>query len=360
MRWFFKILKWIFIVIISILLLSFIIIFITRSINVHKSNITTENGIQEDIFVELSQASQYIQIRGEDTKNPIILFLHGGPGSPMSYISYYYRRDLESLYTFVSWDQRGCGRTYFKNIDANSEPSVKILLEDLDELVNYVLSRFQKDKIIIMGHSWGTVLGTLYIKEHPEKVSAYIGVGQCVNVFDGQALATETAMKYAKENNDTKYLNELSSMLEILKETKSFENFDIVNLMTMRRYVAKYLFAKNELPPLKQIWVGITSPYISFEDIKWFLKSDGYKVQAKLMDYLFFEFDLNEMQSFEVPVYFISGDGDWITPCLLVEEYYKTAKAPHKDMIIMKDSGHVPFMDDPKSFNDAIKNILQN
>ncbi len=354
-----KILKWI----ILFILLVLIAIFAVKLVNMSKIYFATRNGIYEEKYIDLGNIKQYIEICGENIDNPIVVFLHGGPGSPAPYVSYYYRKELQSLYTFVNWDQRGCGKTYFKNqnLHINNELSVNILLNDLDELVNYLTLRFNKDKVIIMGHSWGTALGTLYVKEHPEKVSAYIGVSQCINIFDGQAFISEAAMEYAKENNDTEYIENMSSMLSTLMNTKSFEDFNMGNLTAMRRLVRKYIVSDKELPFLKQMWLTITSPNIAINDIRWFLKSDGFKIQAPLFDYLFFQFDLyKDSKDYASPVYYIVGDKDTITPSSTIEEYYNTINAPDKDIIILKDVGHVPFMEDPKGFNDAVKEVLKN
>ena len=118
--------------------------------------------------------------------NPVIIYLHGGPGSPDSAMTYKFTNELIDDYTVVCWDQRGCGRTYVKNKDIdekNETVTFDQALSDLDVLTGYIKDRFGKDKIIIMGHSYGSILGSTYTYEHPENVAAYIGIGQFVN-FD--------------------------------------------------------------------------------------------------------------------------------------------------------------------------------
>ena len=110
---------------------------------------------------------------------------------------------LEEDYTFVSWDQRGCGRTYYANpdMDMKTQLSKEILLKDLDDLVDYLRSRFNADKVILFGHPWGTELGSEYVQKHPEKVKAYLGVGQTVEGFGGYYLAAKEALRLANEQN---------------------------------------------------------------------------------------------------------------------------------------------------------------
>ena len=143
--------------------------------NAHQSRIGTDTGIQEGIYVPAGGIEQYLQIRSEDKGSPVILWLHGGPGNPLSYLTYYYQRPLEKNYTIVYWEQRGCGRTFYRNEDSG-ELTIERLLADTDEVVDYLRERFDQEKVVIAGHSWGTVLGMEYVNTHPEKVAAYIGV----------------------------------------------------------------------------------------------------------------------------------------------------------------------------------------
>ena len=187
-------------IILFILGIAMILIFITigtiRLINAKKNYISQANGIQENIYVEIGGIEQYLQIRGEDQDNPIVLWLHGGPGFPLAYLSCYYQKDLEADYTIVCWEQRGCGRTYYKNNDSG-ELTTDRLVADMDELVDYLCERFQKDKIIIMGQSWGTVLGVKYLNENPQKVAAYIGIGQVTEFKQGKIYSAQAAIQKA-------------------------------------------------------------------------------------------------------------------------------------------------------------------
>lgn len=361
-----KVFKWVGIALIIFVVLFLVAVLIARAINTSKTKIITNNGIQETLYVKIGGIEQSIQIRGEDANNPIILFLHGGPGSPHAYISYYYQKDLEVDYTVVNWDQRGCGRTYYANrdLDVETELSVEILINDLNELVDYLIDRFGQDKIIIMGHSWGTVLGSLYIKEHPGKVSAYIGIGQTVNMSAGEALAVKKANKLAIKDGNEEYIKKLSVLFNKFSTTKGYDDFDFSKFMSMRSLTSQYLSSDNLISTLHTIWLGISSPYMSIWDMKWSIKPifelEKYlEIEKPLLEYIFFEFNLYEHgMEYEVPVYFISGDCDWITPYPLVEEYYDSVKAPDKGMILIADAGHSPFIDNPKAFCAAVKSLL--
>ena len=114
---------------------------------------------------------------------------------------------LTDEYTVVCWDERGCGRSYYRNVNIdpdNETLSFDAQLADLDALVDYLCERFSQDQVIIIGHSYGTMLGSRYVLAHPEKVSAYIGIGQSVNTrnYSDEIYSYEDALAKARANGD--------------------------------------------------------------------------------------------------------------------------------------------------------------
>ena len=168
-----------------------------------------KNGIDEAQYIMLGGQEQYILMRGENVNNPVIIYLHGGPSSPDGYVTYGFSDYLVDDYTVISWDQRGCGRTYIhnRNVDVNNDTaSFEQALVDLDQLVDYARTRFHQDKVIILGHSYGTILGSVYSHKYPEKVDTYIGAAQVIQapnsdfrVIDGPGhnLQYSTPMEFA-------------------------------------------------------------------------------------------------------------------------------------------------------------------
>ena len=125
-----------------------------KIINAYKFKIRSKKGIQKTEYITIGQIQQYIQIRGQDISNPIILMLHGGPGNNMAYYSYYWQADLERDYTIVNWDQRGCGNTYYRNKDAQ-KPTLDLLLQDLDELVDHMAFLGDLSRWYLFGNTSG-------------------------------------------------------------------------------------------------------------------------------------------------------------------------------------------------------------
>ena len=190
----------------------------------NKYRILSSNGIDEKAFVNINGQNQYIFIRGKDINNPIILNLHGGPANPDAFFTYEFAKEICDEFTYVSWDQRGCGRTYYKNrnIDPrNNTAHFEQALKDVDELVKYLCKRFHKEKVIIMGHSYGSLLGISYVAKYPEKVKTYIGIGQTVSITATQAMNYNEAVSLLK--GDRKKNNKLAVIYQRLKANFNIE-----------------------------------------------------------------------------------------------------------------------------------------
>lgn len=350
-------------IILGIIVLLFVLtIAIFRTYHSYKAKIDTENAIQESAYVEIGGIEQYLQIRGEDSENPVILWIHGGPGFPLTYLDYYYQTGLEKDYTIVCWEQRGCGRTYYRN-ESNDKMNIEQMLADTDEIIDYLRKRFKREKIIIIGQSWGTVLGMNYIHIHPEKAAAYIGVGQITNFSQGKIYAAECAIKKAIENGNNKDADLLEYGMKQLTETDNIEKLDVKSLEEMIAISIKYLKSDGEMSGFEQIFLALTSPEMSWNDAKWFLFASNTQniisSQSNLVDYMYFQFDVMDFDNeYDIPICFIQGDSDWITPTDMVADYYSTVFSKQKEMIIINNAGHTPFLDNSEQFCDAAKIFL--
>lgn len=351
------VIKWTFISLVS-LFTAFVLLFTSLCVVTYFSNfINTESGIDESVFVSLGSQNQHLMIRGKDINNPVIIWLHGGPSSPDAFTNYTFQKYLVDEYTFVNWDQRGCGRTYFENKDTDPENKTATFdqaQKDLDELVDYVMERFSKDSVIIIGHSYGTILGSKYTLDNPDKVSAYIGVGQVLSI-ESETYSYEDALRIAKENND-----DTSALEEAYK--RYTEDTNIVNIMELRGHTAKYHTAPKSS---NVIWEGIRSPHMTLNDLRWFIKQMGdleeyVKLNQHLFDHILSCDVLSYGDEFQVPIGFISGSEDWVTPVKYSKDYYNAIKAPLKDIKLIDGCGHTPHYDDPLEFCNQLKTMLDN
>lgn len=313
-------------------------------------------GVDESLYLPLNGQEQYILMTGRDTANPVILYLHGGPSSPDAYVTYAFADRLTDDYTFVCWDQRGCGRTYFRNKAKdpdNATASFEQALDDLDGLVDYLRQRFGQEKIILMGHSYGTILGSRYALDHPDKVSAYVAVAQVVSLEKSDIYSYRDALAKAQAAGDD------TSAMEAAYRTVS-ETPSLTNLMALRREVAPYHPAKVDD---QSTWYAVTSPTFGMDDFRWFLRQlgdmeDYFALNRQLFDATqAFDAEAQGMD-YAVPVCFISGGEDWICPVDSVRAYEEAISAPQKELRLIDGCGHSPQYSLPDAFAREVRALL--
>ena len=336
----------------------FIVAIAGRNANQIKRAWAYRNGVNEQIYVQLDGSEGFINVFGTSESNPVIISLHGGPGAPSSFVDYDWQDYLADDYTIVSWDETGCGRSYYHNADVNPDNtglSFEQQLADLDALVDYCCDRFGQDQVIILGHSYGSMLGSTYVMEHPEKVSAYIGVGQCVNETDyyGEVYAYEDALRIAQEQGD-----DTSAMEAAYEDFMS--DLSLEHLLTLRTYTTAY-HPQTDMTDTTTAAV-IYSPVLGVDDARWYL----LEIEATMGDPLYMEleapledammnFNLYDIGQYQVPVLFISGSCDWACPSELVETY---ADEHGLQYVAMEGCGHSPQGQHPDQFADIIRGFL--
>lgn len=338
---------------------------ISRAGQIYKHSIVSKHGIEECRYVSLGGIRQYIQIRGQDVNNPIILFLHGGPGNPTSCLSYHYQKDLEKDFTLVNWDQRGCGRTFYENHGKDDPVTAEQLLLDLDELVDYLCERFGHGKIILLGYSWGTVPGILYAKLHPEKLICYLSVCQCVHILSGTVYMAQQTALAARRRGDGAYAQRLEKEIANFRtcDTK-FSSHAFLSYSRLRDMTCAYQKSATCKPMSSYIRTGIMSPNCDLRDLRWklrqlFLGKEYFAHSASLFYYLSMEFDLRRLApDFRVPVYFLTSDDDRICPADLIESYYGQICAPAKRILRLHTQTHTLFFDEPQVFCESVRTLL--
>lgn len=342
-----------------VLVIFFIAYFGIRNIRFIKAFAGAKNPVAEDCFVELNGQKQFIRVMGRNLNSPVVVFLHGGPTSPDGMMDYCFMDYLLDDYTYITWDQRGSGRTYYKNKKAdpqNETADVEQLLSDLDSLVDYVCVRFGQEKVTLFGHSWGTILAVRYSLMHPEKIEKTICVGQVVSFLEGDKLAYENALLKAEKAGDK--TEEMTKALETYLNTPS-----LFTISELRSFTGPY--NKPEFPEKGFIY-GALSPYLGLDDIRWMFLDNAdldktYGKNSLLYDYVFSDEMKDGMKfygtDFKVPMYFISGEMDWICPTALAKKYYEEITAPEKAFFEIEGCGHTPQGDKPKEAAEIIRGI---
>ena len=339
-----------------LLLLVTVVAISGRNINWFRFNTNTANGIDEMSYVEIGGQEQYIHIMGKDINNPVILYLHGGPAGPDSAIMPFFTDPLAGDYTVVCWDQRGCGRTYFHN--AGNDPdnltvNFDTAVSDIDGMVDYLCERFNKDKVTLMCHSYGTIVGTRYVQEHSEKVEAYIGIGQFVNCRRSDELAYENAMAAAKANGE-----DISSLEEAYKTY--CEGDSLKEYLMLRNATSGYHPAENKA---NTALLAVFCPYAGTDDVRWVMKQadlESYeKLEGSLMDATY-DYDVYDYElEYDVPMYFISGSMDYVCNTSLTKTFSEDITAPRTAFAVIEGGGHTPQYETPEAFGELVKQMLK-
>lgn len=302
-----------------------------------------ENSIAVIEKVKLGGLEQSILIRGKDIANPILLFLHGGPGYPQISFARKYQRTLEDSFVVANWDQRGSGMSYLSSIPKESMNRAQFI-EDTKKLMDYLCERYQKEKIYLVGHSWGTELGLYVIDKYPEKVAAFISVGQVVNGIESEVISYDYVLEMANKNNDQKTLDDL------IRIGRPPYKDNVIDTATQRRLLSKYEGVERKVNTLKNIILGsIFSPeYTGIDGIKFAL---GNKFSADTMWGHNVDLDfIRDMPEVKVPIYFCAGRYDYNTPSKLTEKYYNQIIAPDKEFIWFEESAHFPLFEETEKF----------
>ena len=347
--------------VLAILTVLVIALIAGRTVTKVRYQVKGENSIYEMAYPEINGQKQYLLIKGENAENPVILWLHGGPGSPDSFVDYCFIRPLADEYTVVAWDQRGCGETYFRNAGLdpmNETVSFAQALEDVDAVVDYLRDRFGKEKIVIVGHSYGTILGTNYVAQHPEKVECYVGVGTAAGAVKGYLAACEDAVRIASARGE-----DTSRLREAYENCLKDRSLD--NVMKLKQLSDPYHKGAKDKSGNAAV-IGLLSPDLRLSHIRWLLKTTDLKgffdLNRGLMGPVLMDDDMlaDAGPGFSVPMGFVNGSADWTTPAFLVEEYYEKITAPEKDLVIMEECGHSPQTDDPEGFVQILKTMLDS
>ena len=324
--------------------------------------VTSQNGISEIKYLDINNSKQYVLIRGANIKNPVLLFLHGGPGASATALLRKFNSELENHFTVVYWDQRNTGKS-FNRKTPKDEIKVSNYLNDVEYLTVYLKNKFKVDKLFLVGHSWGSRLGMYAIQKHPENYSAFVGVGQEIASYEGEKISYEYTIKKAKEFNNLKAIKDLeeSGPPQSGDYTKMYKN-GFWGLVNQKEWLLKLGGERYEKTGytdwILSIW---TSREYSFFDLIKYAKSSAFCAGNIVYDPDFSNLNFfNQIPEVKIPVFYISGAYDYNTPWELVQKYANEIKAPQKEFILFEKSGHSPVFEEPKRFNEEILRIYSS
>ncbi|MGM0508983.1 MAG: alpha/beta fold hydrolase [Fusobacteriota bacterium] len=304
--------------------------------------------------IKLGGVDQWIVMRGEDKTKPVLLMLSGGPGASEMGRFIEYNKNLEDNFVVVNWEQRGCGKSY-PAIKNEEDIKVEQYVEDINELTEYLKTRFSKEKIYLLGHSWGTIIGTMAIQKYPDNYHAYIGAAQMVNVRKTDEYMYDFVMKSAKKYGDNK---RVEKMIEYGKPPYYGDNI-------LKRYkpflttYAQYYRKENPYHEKNREWYNPTSvlfipEYTAYDKVR---LVKGMLNTFEIVYQQLQEFDFTkEATELEVPVYYMMGRHDYTAK--FIDEYFKKIKAPEKKLYWFENSAHGQIWSEPDKFHDIMVDVV--
>ena len=309
--------------------------------------IVSPHGIEENVVLPINGIRQALQIRGRDTRNPILLFLHGGPASPDMPLAWTFQSPWEDYFTVVEWDQRGAGKTYALNSEAAMAPGMTIdgMTDDAAQVVQYLRKRFHKRRIFLMGHSWGTVLGVHLAQRHPDWFYAYIGVGQLVNMRANERAGYAFALRAAKADGNAKAIRELQSIAPY-PGRKALTVPRVAIRSKWESYYGGLALGRRNFSFDARAWE--LSPAYSEDDLDAIGKGSLFSLHHLLgqLD----DIDFDDVTHFRCPVVLFVGAHDETTSHELAERWFARLQAPSKRVVIFADAAHMVMQEQPGRF----------
>jgi pimeloyl-ACP methyl ester carboxylesterase len=310
--------------------------------------------------ITLGDLEQWIFIRGIDQTNPVLVFLHGGPGIPLLGMSSSRRNDKELIkhFTVVHWDQRGAGKSYYQDIPVHSMTYDRFV-EDCNELIDYLRNRFRTPKVFIVAHSGGTVIGMKTAHKYPEKIHAYVGVSQSIDGYDEQKVAYDFILEQAEKIGDISRYNAIKAIGPPPYDSPK-------KYLKQAGHIGRYggFLADSSIKQYFKMGVLIiyflTSPeYSLLEGFRTF-RNKGFDFTMNAIWEEYKNINLTkEIQSIKVPIYFFEGKYDMTTPTVLVEKFYGNLNAEKgKYLIIFENSGHLPMIEEKERYEELLINTV--
>jgi len=314
---------------------------VIRSLN----RICTPRGIEGTYTVELGDVPQVVSVRGMDRANPVIVFVHGGPGTPLAPTAWMWQRPVEDFFTVVHYDQRGAGRsTRLSSDDVRDTMVVDRYVQDLVELVDWLRAELDMERVTLAGHSWGTVVATKAVVERPELFDAYVGVGQVVSVREGEEVSYRRVSALAAERHEPEAIEELSALAPY-----PGDSLQLARVGIERRWAQQFGGFAAYRQDCDYFMDGVdVSPDYDEDDAA--SNAAGNQLTAEALLPQLLDVDLSGVRAISVPVVQILGRHDLMTPAGPVARWMERLRAPYKAVEWFEHSAHMAMYEEPGRF----------
>lgn len=304
-----------------------------------------KDSISEKVYAMINGTDMGMIIRSKNLSNPVLLFVHGGPGMPEYPLTEKYPTGLEDYFTVVWWDQRGSGLSYQSDMP-KEKMTTEQFISDTIEVSKYLCERFGQDKIYLMAHSWGSYIGIQAAARAPELYHAYIGIGQISNQIESEKIAYDYMLKYYEATGDEKTVKKLQGL-----HFKTME--DLPKYYDKIRDDIMHRAGIGTTHEMKSVVTGIFMPVMQNSEYTFWEKVNIWRgmafSQASVLNDELYKTDLsNTITKLKIPLYFFSGAYDYTVNYSMSEAYLKKIDAPVKGFYLFKESAHSPIFEEPK------------
>lgn len=297
--------------------------------------------------VPVDETRQWVLVRSENLANPVVLFVHGGPGTSQLTLNRKSTRPLEKGFTVVNWDQRRAGKSFAAGSD-RTRMNMGQFVDDVVDLSAGLARRFHKRQILLVGHSWGSAIGMLAASRRPDLFSAYVGIGQVSRVAESERISYDWTLEQARKAADTGSIRKLAE-IGPPPYTGDWRSKFLTERRLLGRYGGEYYGSRSGAFGVVLRNLVLSREYTVLDRINFF------RGIFQSLDALFpelFRTDLFvEVPELPIPVYFCLGRHDYEVPSVLSAQYFEFLKAPRKQLVWFERSSHMPNTEEKDAFN---------
>ena len=299
--------------------------------------------------VPVNNTRQWVLIRSEDVANPVVLFVHGGPGTSQLTLMRKNTQPLERHFTVVNWDQRRAAKSFAAGHD-NAGMTMGQFVDDIIALSSYLAKRFGRQKILLVGHSWGSAIGLLAAAKRPELFSAYVGIGQVSRMSENDLISYRWTVQQAEQAADHSSLKKLAAIGPPPYTGSNWRSKLLLARRLLGKYGGEYYGSKSGAFGVVLKNLVFSREYTMRDRINFF------RGVFRSVDALYPELARTDLfvqvPKVKIPVYFCLGRHDYEVPSILSERYFAALEAPRKQLIWFERSAHMPNIEEKERFND--------
>lgn len=316
------------------------------------NHIVAENGVEETFDVTLGGAKQVVTVRGADRRNPILLYIHGGPGAAESPFAWAFQRPWEDYFTVVQWDQRGAGRSYLIDDPAALAPTMTLdrIRDDAIALIELLRRRYDQPNVIVLGHSFGSVIGMKVAAKRPDLIGAYVGMGQYIDTEAGEKASYAWTLDQAKRDGNVEAVRELEALQPYPGDTT------IQKIDAERKWANHYggLFWRHRDGDF-YFHLARLSPDYTPEQRAAYDKASQFSTE--LLEKQLKGLTFVPLTKLECPVYLLLGRHDGLTPSEVAASWLDRVEAPQKGRFWFENSAHMAMIEEPGRVLEALLQV---